>query len=89
MREVRYNTETKKLTAWCGDEKQFGNLARAGHTVVILDIPIPNKPLDAWLFDGETLIPNPDYIEPEPARDLAAEIDELKAEIDNIKELRQ
>ena len=26
---------------------------------------------------------------PEPVRDLAAEIDELKARIDNIKELRQ
>lgn len=67
MIEVRYNTETKKLTAWCGDEAQFGNLAREGHTLVLLDTPIPDRPLDAWLYDEATqsLVPNPDYQPPE------------------------
>ena len=64
MLEVRFDTETKELTAWCADEEQFGNLDREGNTVAILDIPIPDKPLRAWLFDeaNQTLIDNPDYI---------------------------
>ena len=96
MLEVRYNTDTKKLTAWCGDEKQFGNLKREGHTVVILDIPIPEKTCLAYLFDEatQTLIDNPDYVEPKPPRDPLAEIDELrqdniaiKAGIEKLKEV--
>lgn len=90
MLEVRYKTDTKKLTAWCADTKQFGNLNREGHTVIILDIPIPNKPMEALLYDEatQTLIDNPDYVEPEPVRDLRAEIDELKAGQDEMKEER-
>lgn len=65
MLEVRYNTGTKEVTAWCGDERQFGNLERDGNTVVILDIPIPTKPLEALLYDEatQTLMENPDYVE--------------------------
>lgn len=87
MLEVTYNTETKKLRAWNGDPKQFRNLVREGHTVVVLDIPVPDKDINAWLFDEKTqsLIPNPDYVEPEPPRDLALEIDDLKAEIKELK----
>lgn len=70
MLEVRYHTVTKKVTAWCGDAKQFGNLDRGrdNETIVVLDTPIPDKPTEAWLYDEATqsLIPNPDYIEPEP-----------------------
>ena len=86
MLEVRYHLETKQLSAWCGDEKQFGNLdyGRDNEAIVVLDIPIPSKPLDAWLFDTDKLIPNPSYVEPEPPRNLEAEIDELKTIIDNI-----
>lgn len=88
MLEIRYIIETKQLTGWCGDLEQFGKLDRNRPTeaVVILDIPIPDKPVEAWLFDGSKLIPNPDYIEPEPPFDAKAEIDELRAEIDKLKE---
>lgn len=86
MLELRYNNLSKAVTGWCGDEKQFGNLERDGHTVVKLDIPIPDKPAPAWLCDGKKLIPNPDYTEPEPPRDLAAELDVLK---DKVKELEK
>jgi len=83
MLEIRYNTETKELTAWCGDEKQFGNLSRKGHTIIVLDIPIPTKLMETLLFDEATqsLMDNPDYVEPKPVRDAFAEIDELKAKI--------
>ena len=48
--------------------------------IAILDLPIPDKPIGSLLFDEATtaLIDNPDYTEP-ATRDLAAEIDELKA----------
>lgn len=87
MLELRYNTDTKQVTGWCGDETAFGNLEREGHTVVILDIPIPEKVSLAYLFDEATqsLIDNPDYIEPEPVKDLEAEIDELKANYDGLR----
>ncbi len=95
MLEIRYNIDPKILTGWCRDPKQFGNLKdRGSEVVIVLDIPIPNKPLDAWLYDGNKLIPNPDYIEPEPPRDPLIEIDELKeaniilkAEIKKLKEV--
>lgn len=69
MLEVRYNTETKELTAWCGDETQFGNLDRGrdNEAIVVLDTPIPTEPIEALLYDEttQTLIDNPDYTEPE------------------------
>ena len=90
MLEVRYNTETKEPTAWCGDEKQFGNLDRGNleEAIVILDTPIPSKPIDALLYDEAIhgLIDNPDYVEPEPSRNPLKEIDELKAGQDTINE---
>lgn len=70
MLEVRYNTDTKELTGWSGDPEQFGILNRGwdNEAIVILDIPIPDKPLEALLFDEttQTLVDNPDYVEPEP-----------------------
>lgn len=88
MLEVRYNTETKELTGWCADPEQFGYLKdRGNEVVVVLDIPIPDKPMEAWLFDEvtQTLIPNPDYVEPEPPRDLAQEINGLKARVKELE----
>ncbi len=87
MLEVRYNKNTKEITGWWGN--RFGNKKvklknRPDETIVMLDIPIPDKPLMAWLFDTDKLIPNPSYVEPEPPRNLEAEIDELKTIIDNI-----
>ncbi len=70
MLEVRYNTDTKQLTAWCGDPEQFGNLDRdrPEEAVAVLDITIPIKPIQAILYDeaSQSLIDNPDYVEPEP-----------------------
>lgn len=90
MLEIRYNKNTKTLTGWWGS--RFGDHKvklknRPDEAIAELDIPIPSKALDAWLYDEVTqsLLPNPDYVEPEPPRDLAAEIDQLKARIELLE----
>ena len=88
MLEIRYKKVTKELTGWWFNRrgKHKAKLKnRPNQAIATLDIPVPDKPLGAWLFDGDKLIPNPDYIEPEPPRDLATEIDELKAEVELLK----
>lgn len=90
MLKIRYIKATEQVTGWNGDPSQHKYLKvriGRGEAVVILDIPIPNKPLNALLYDEATqsLVPNPAYVEPEPPRDLAAEIDTLKAEIEILK----
>jgi len=92
MIEIRYNKNTRKLTGWWGS--RFGNHEvklknRPDEAMAMLDIPIPDKPLGAWLFDSNKLIPNPDYVEPEPVRDLEAEIDELRARVEEIGIIRK
>ncbi len=87
MLEIRYNKITKELTGWWGN--RHGNHEvnlknRPDESIALLDIPIPDKDLSAWLFDGDKLIPNPSYVEPEPPRNLLAEIDELKARLGDI-----
>lgn len=84
MLEIRYNKTTKKVSGWCGDEAQFGLLKdRAGEKKVIIDVPIPPKNCTAYLYDpiGKILIDNPDFVGPKPPRNLAAEIDDLKARL--------
>ena len=69
MLEIRYNKNTKELTGWWGN--RFGNHEvklknRPDEVIIELDIPIPDKPLRAWLYDETTqaLIPNLAYVEP-------------------------
>lgn len=90
MLEIRYNKTTKELTGLWGN--RYGNHEvklknRPNEAMAMLDIPIPDKPLGDWLYDEGTksLVPNPDYVEPEPSRDLVAEIDDLKARIFEIE----
>lgn len=87
MLEIRYDKSTKVVTAWCADENQFGNLSREGHAIVVLDIPIPEKSCLAYLYDEATegLVENSDYVEPEPSRDLATEMDEMKARVEMLE----
>lgn len=92
MLEIRYNTDTKEVTGWCGDPEQFGNLDRDrdNEVIIVLNIPIPEKSCSAYLYDEATqsLIDNPDYVEPEPPRDPLAEIDEIKTKIADYDELK-
>ncbi len=87
MLEVRYNTQTGEVTGWWGSRHGNGEVKlknRPDEAMAMLDIGISDKPLNAWLFDGKKLSPNPDYVEPSPLRDLLAEVDELKARLNDI-----
>lgn len=90
MIEIRYKKDTGILTGWWSD--RFGNHKKKlkyhpNEAIVKLDIPIPNKPLKAWLYDGESLVDNPDYVELALPRNPMAEIDELKARIQRLEKL--
>lgn len=89
MLEIRYNKNTKELTGWWGS--RFGNHEvklknRPGEAMAEVDMGIPDKSLEAWLFDGTVLIPNPTYVNPAPPRNLLAEIDELKKAVKVLEE---
>ena len=86
--EIRYNTVTKEVTGWWSNragnhEVKLKN--RPEEAIVDLDISIPDKSLPAWLCDGKGLIPNPDYVEPQPPRDLKAEIEELQTKVSALE----
>ncbi len=88
MLEIRYNNNTKELTGWWGNRHGNHDVKlknRPDEKMALLDIPIPDKPLGAWLLGKDKLIPNPSYVESEPPRDLLKEIDELRAEISEMK----
>ena len=88
MLEIRYNKLTKELTGWWASRHGNHDVKlknRPGEKMAVLDVPIPDKPLGAWLFDKGKLTPNPGYVESEPPRDLEAEIDELRAEIEELR----
>ena len=86
MLEVRYNKDTKEITGWCGDPNQFGNLGRyPNEVVVVLDIPIPDKPMDYWLYDDQKLKQNPDYKEKPEPRNPLEEIDKLTSRIESLE----
>ena len=87
MLEVLYDTATMNVRGWCADPTQFGNFpSRKGQTVVILDCDIPTIESDVYTVDLATqeVVGNPDYT-PVVRRDLYAEIDELRAEIEELK----
>lgn len=90
MLEIRYNETTKQLTGWWGNrhgnhEVKLKN--RPNEAITMLDISIPDKPLKAWLYDEATqsLVANPDYVEPEPPRDPLTEIDDLMARMKKLE----
>lgn len=89
MLKIRYNTESYLLSGWEEDEAKFSELiARQGEKVALLPLPKPDvDDYEYYLYiDGE-LIDNPDKQpqQPEPVRDLAKELDELKAEVEKLK----
>ncbi len=88
MLEVLYDKATKEVRGWCADPTEFGNFpSRKGQTVVILDCDIPTIESDVYTVDlvVQKVVGNPDYV-PIAPRDLYAEMDELRAE---IRELRK
>ena len=88
MLEVRYNTNTKELSGWWSSSKLGNHEAKLknkpDYAIALLDIPIPDKPLEAWLYNGRKLVPNPNYIEHIP-RNYGTEIDDIKTRLDRAR----
>ena len=87
MLKIRYNLETGLLSGWTDIEAEFGDLQpREREDVAVLDIIKPD------VSDYEELAFIKDGLAPsgkkplQPVRDLATEIDELRAEIEKLKE---
>lgn len=91
MIEIRYIIETGQITGmWSGSKlgKQDIKLEnKPNQAIVALDIPTPEKPSAAYLHDEATLslIPNPDYVEPEPVEDLATRVSNLETKVEKIE----
>ncbi len=86
MLEVLYDTATNEVRGWCADSEQFGNFPiKDGQDIVILDCGLPAES-DVYHVDlaAQKVVGNPDYV-PVTPRDLEAEIDELRAEIEKLK----
>lgn len=70
MLEVKYIKTTGIITAWAGSPEHEGGHyePESGEAVAVLDIPNPEKPSGAYLYNEatQTLMDNPDYVEPEP-----------------------
>ena len=90
MLEVLYDTATKEVRGWCSDPDEFGNFPvgqkREDKAVVILDCDLPTVESDVYTVDlvAQKVVGNPDYV-PVVARDLYAEIDELRTKIRELK----
>lgn len=92
MLEVLYDIATKEVRAWNGDDSVPGHFKpKEGQAVVILPIAPPDFESDIYFvdLDNQQVIGNPDYVEPEPVRDLAKEIDELKIRVDKLSPKQQ
>ena len=81
MLEVFYNESTNVVTAWRSEGRQGIRPLRDGEAKVMLDIKPPDGTANNYIYDGAKLSLNPDYIKPEPARNLATEFDELKGKL--------
>ncbi len=82
MLEIFYDKVTKQVIAWRSNDRP--RKLRTGEAKVSLDISPSSGTARDYIYDG-TLTLRPDYVPPEPARDLATEIDDLKAEIEKLK----
>lgn len=87
MLEVLYDIATKEVRAWNADESVQGNLKpKEGRGVIILPIDPPTFVTDWYKVDltNQIIVGNPDYMPTEPFNPKV-EIDELKAEIKELK----
>ena len=88
MLKIRYDLKTRLLTDWTAIETEFDDLeAREGEAVALLDIPKPDADDYEYLVYKRNKLEPSGKISPIPreARDLAAEIDELKARVKQLE----
>lgn len=76
MVEIRFNTETGFISAWCKDSKQFGNLeVKEGEEIAYLDMgQLDGKSLEQIRWDGKNIVLRGDYVTPDPIMDVNARI---------------
>lgn len=85
MLEVRYKPNSGEITAWAGSPGFTGGHLepREGEEIIVLDCPTPSSMASDYLIiDGELVRVN----EPEPPRDLVAEIDVLTARVEALEQ---
>lgn len=91
MLKIRYNNVTKQLSGWTDKEADFDSLVvREGEKTALLDIAKPDADdYEYFAFVSDKLVPSgkPKPI-PIQRRDLATEIDEIKAKIADYDELK-
>lgn len=90
MLKVRYEMATNKITGWCAFAENWDSLiAGEGEDIIWLENydGVPSMETDFYFLNDvkDAIIVNPNYIKPEPVRDLAAEIDKLKARIETLE----
>ena len=80
--KIRYDTKIRLLSGWTDNEAEFNRLqARKGERIVELSITKPDADdYEDFIFSRGKLISSGKQ-QPEPPRDLLAEIDELKARL--------
>ena len=86
MLKVRYEIATNKMTGWCAFKENWDDLTIGkGEDIVWLSDYNGVAPLDTdfYFLDAgkKNIVANPNYIKPEPVRDLAQELDVLKAKV--------
>ena len=87
MLKIRYNILTAQLTGWTDNELEFDQLLiREGEGETLIDAikPQPSNDYEWWCYEGVGLVRSDKALPPEPPRNLAAEVDELKARLDSL-----
>ena len=87
MIEIRYNTQTRVLSAWCADEYAFGYLSRGRpeEAETILDIEIPSTPPLSWRLVKGELVSNLSYTPPPVYVSLHTRVTNLELELAALK----
>ena len=88
MLKIRFNSQTKILTGWTDRKEEFDLLtAREGENIAIFDIAKPithSEDYEYYAFKNGELTDS-GKPEPIPVRDLAKEVDNLKARIEKLE----
>lgn len=81
MLKIRYNIETGQLSGWTDNETE-DLIARDGEAIEVIDIPKPDVDDYEYCYyrDGALVV-----VEPQPARDPLAEIDDLRMRVKKLE----
>lgn len=80
MLKIRYNIKTKQLSGWADETEDLAT--RKGEAVAVLDIEKPGVDDYEYCYYRDNALV---IVEPEPVRDLEAEVDTLKAKVEILE----